>query len=307
MADGNPKASPASKGTAKKEAQDALRAAGSRGRSASAKSGGPIQPEIEEAEDWVVSYMDMVTLLMIVFLGMVAIMSLKHKFDAAEDKSRVIPLGQAAAKPDGRPELQSPPALPNSTLPNPTLANPTLAKMERDLADLPEPPATAPAPMPPAKPKSEPAANPDPPLSPESRRLLDKLAKAGLPSDVEFSIRDKVVVIQIADKVLFSSGQADLQPAGARVIGQIVPILMVLHGTISIEGHTDDVPISGPRFPSNWELSSARAGAVARFLEGQAINRNRLRIIGYADTQPIAVPPAGRALNRRVALIIEPD
>ena len=298
MADGNPKSSAPPKGTAKKEAQAALRAAGPRRQQLSAKSSGPVQPDIEEAEDWVVSYMDMVTLLMIVFLGMVAIMSLKHKFDSADDKSRVIPLGQPAPKSTGMPELQTTPILP---------------KIERDPiseVDSQPPALTAPAPSPmtqPTSPKAEPAPNPDPPLSPESRRLLDKLAQAGLPPDVVFSIRDKVVIIQIADKVLFSSGQADLQPAGAKVIGQIVPMLMVLHGTISIEGHTDDVPISGPRFPSNWELSSARAGAVARFLEVQGINRNRLRTVGYADTQPVAVPPAGRALNRRVALIIEPD
>ncbi len=298
MADGNPKSPAPPKGTAKKEAQAALRAAGPRSQPLGAKSLGPIQPDIEEAEDWVVSYMDMVTLLMIVFLGMVAIMSLKHKFDAADDKSRVIPLSQPVPKSTGMPELQN---------------SPDLAKNERALADEIEPKPSAPmdpAPAqmtPPAPPKAAPSSNPDPPLSPESRRLLDKLAQAGLPPDVVFSIRDKVVIIQIADKVLFSSGQADLQPAGAKVIGQIVPMLMVLHGTISIEGHTDDVPISGPRFPSNWELSSARAGAVARFLEGQGINRNRLRTVGYADTQPVALPPAGRSLNRRVALIIEPE
>ena len=83
--------------------------------------------------------------------------------------------------------------------------------------------------------------------------------------------------------------------------------------SIDIEGHTDDAPISTPQFPSNWELSSARASAVARFLIGRGIKPERISVIGYADTKP-KVPnrnaagnpiPENRQENRRVMVRVE--
>lgn len=79
---------------------------------------------------------------------------------------------------------------------------------------------------------------------------------------------------------------------------------------VSVEGHTDNVPINTTQFPSNWELSAARAISVVRLLQQQGINGQRLRAIGYADSLPLQSNDTveGRAANRRVNLVLsEPE
>ncbi|WP_136066769.1 OmpA/MotB family protein [Modicisalibacter radicis] len=112
--------------------------------------------------------------------------------------------------------------------------------------------------------------------------------------------------LRIQDHLLFASGQATLTEAGRQVLRGILPLLESTAGAISVEGHTDDVPIHTPRYPSNWELSSARASAVLRFLDSQGVAIQRLRAVGYAATRPLADnhDPSGRATNRRVELVI---
>lgn len=112
--------------------------------------------------------------------------------------------------------------------------------------------------------------------------------------------------LRIQDHLLFASGQASLTEPGRRVLRGVLPLLERTAGTISVEGHTDDVPIHTPRYPSNWELSSARASAVLRFLDSQGVAIRRLRAVGYAATRPLADndDPSGRATNRRVELVI---
>jgi chemotaxis protein MotB len=114
------------------------------------------------------------------------------------------------------------------------------------------------------------------------------------------------VTLRIDTSLLFPSGQAVLTPQGRGVIESLMDVLARFDGQISVEGHTDSVPISTARFPSNWELSSARAIAVVRHLERQGFNISRMRAVGYADTQPME-PNAtedGRAANRRVELLL---
>ena len=79
--------------------------------------------------------------------------------------------------------------------------------------------------------------------------------------------------------------------------------------SISVEGHTDNIPIHTAQFPSNWELSSFRATNVARYFIQKGVGRKRISAVGYADTRPIADnnSAAGRALNRRVSLVIHVD
>lgn len=114
------------------------------------------------------------------------------------------------------------------------------------------------------------------------------------------------VTLRIDDSLLFASGQAQLTAQGRGVIESLVEVLESFDGQISIEGHTDNIPIATPRFPSNWELSAARAIAVVRHLESEGLNINRMRAVGYADTQPMEnnTTPEGRAANRRVELIL---
>lgn len=114
------------------------------------------------------------------------------------------------------------------------------------------------------------------------------------------------VTLRIDDSLLFASGQAVLTAQGRSVVESLIDVLGSFDGQISVEGHTDSMPIATARFPSNWELSSARAIAVVRHLERQGFNISRMRAVGYADTQPMEtnVTAVGRAANRRVELLL---
>nr|WP_298523098.1 OmpA family protein [uncultured Halomonas sp.] len=116
--------------------------------------------------------------------------------------------------------------------------------------------------------------------------------------------------LRIQDHLLFDSGDAKLTDAGEAVTRGLVATLKRYEGTISVEGHTDSVPIKTERFPSNWELSSGRATAILRALNREGIPSSRLRAVGYASTQPLKNnnTEKGRAANRRVEIIIhEPE
>lgn len=114
------------------------------------------------------------------------------------------------------------------------------------------------------------------------------------------------VTLRIDDNLLFDSARAELTAQGEAVIGQLLEVLESFEGEISVEGHTDSLPIRNERFPSNWELSSARAISVLRFLHEKGIPPERMRAIGYAETRPLAsnATPEGRASNRRVELLL---
>ncbi|MFG6176476.1 flagellar motor protein MotB [Halomonas sp. THAF12] len=113
------------------------------------------------------------------------------------------------------------------------------------------------------------------------------------------------VTLRIEDRLLFDSGRARVTEGGQRVLARLAERLAGLGGEISVEGHTDSLPIATSRFPSNWELSTGRASAVVRALAAAGVARERLRAIGYADTRPLAAndDAEGRAANRRVELV----
>jgi chemotaxis protein MotB len=115
------------------------------------------------------------------------------------------------------------------------------------------------------------------------------------------------ITLRIDNNLLFASGQATLTETGAEVIKGLVPTLEQFNGEVSVEGHTDDIPISTVQFPSNWELSTARATAVVRYLIEAGMAKDRMRAIGYADTRPLEdnETPEGRAANRRVELLVK--
>jgi chemotaxis protein MotB len=114
------------------------------------------------------------------------------------------------------------------------------------------------------------------------------------------------ITVEISASTLFASGDATLQPKSAEALAAVAKVLASIDNPIQVEGHTDNVPISSPAFPSNWELSSARAGSVVRLLVEQGVPPSRLVAIGYADNKPIDTnaTPEGRARNRRVNVLI---
>ncbi|MCE9682836.1 OmpA family protein [Halomonas sp. M5N1S15] len=114
------------------------------------------------------------------------------------------------------------------------------------------------------------------------------------------------ITLRIDDNLLFDSGQASLTGQGREVLSRLRDILGNFEGDVSVEGHTDSIPIATAQFPSNWELSSARAIAVLRYLSELDVSTERLRAVGYAETRPLKSNETaeGRAANRRVELLL---
>jgi chemotaxis protein MotB len=139
---------------------------------------------------------------------------------------------------------------------------------------------------------------------------LDLWAKQhGLANYVRTVIDPRGLVIRIlTDRVLFDSGQAVLKPQSLSLLDELARLLNVdkLH-PITVAGHTDNQPIDTSRFPSNWELSSARATNVVEFFISHGVDPLRLSATGYAYLHPVAsnATPQGRALNRRVEIVLQ--
>ncbi len=138
---------------------------------------------------------------------------------------------------------------------------------------------------------------------------VELLPEAGLQGD-------RIVILDIDSAAFFESGSADLKEAGRALLKGVAARLKGAEYEdygITVEGHTDDTPIETARFPSNWELSSARASSVVRFLAEEGLSSQKLRAVGYADTKPKA-PNRDRdgnaisfnqAENRRVVIKLE--
>ena len=116
-----------------------------------------------------------------------------------------------------------------------------------------------------------------------------------------------IVITVLTDQFLFDKGQADLRPQFLWVLDVVAKQMQLVPNAVRVEGHTDDLPIHTARFPSNWELSTARATNVLRyFIEHDKISARRLSAAGYADTRPIMPNDnePDRARNRRVDIVI---
>ncbi len=142
-----------------------------------------------------------------------------------------------------------------------------------------------------------------------SRSLQDEIAKGNITIQ---QVRDRLT-ISMVDRVLFHSGQAQINQDGIKVLKQVGNVLnKIADKQIQIEGHTDNVPISTKlqdRFKTNWELSTARATTVVHYLINRGgVDRQYLSAVGYADTHPIASNDSeeGRSSNRRIEIVLYP-
>lgn len=233
----------------------------------------PVPPQ--EDESWLLTYLDVVTLLLAMMVVMLAFSEpVSESFrgerrEIALDKQS--PITQTAA--DSGTTIVPPIPLPH--------------------------PATAPEQV-----EGEPLAVRESPLRPA-------VELGNLGPGVEVESTQGIVRFRISSEVLFASGDASLTPAGLEVIDRLLPAFnQAPDHTIVVEGHSDNIPINTVRFPSNWELSASRASAVVRHLETRGLNPTRLRATGMADTKPLAPndTPQGRSQNRRVEIVMEaPD
>lgn len=143
----------------------------------------------------------------------------------------------------------------------------------------------------------------------EFARIRKELAKEIEKGKAEVERDGAKIIIRLAEQGSFGSGSADLQAGFTDVLGQVGKTIAPTTGRVFVEGHTDNVPVVfNDRFRSNWDLSGARAGAVADFLTGSAgVPPGRMSVSGYADTRPLENnnEAVGRARNRRIEIIID--
>jgi len=142
--------------------------------------------------------------------------------------------------------------------------------------------------------------------------LLEKMKKEISQGQVTISELKGKLTVNMVDAILFDTGKAEVKKEGLEVLQKVISILKEeTDKAIRIEGHTDNVPIIGAlakKYPSNWELSAARAINVTRFLQEQGIDPAVLSAVAYGEFKPIAEndTPEGKAMNRRIEIILVP-
>lgn len=142
------------------------------------------------------------------------------------------------------------------------------------------------------------------------KSLLLKFKKMIDSGDLRIVLRDGRMVLQLRNDVLFDSGKVNLKDAGKEALTDVAGILLTFEDRkLQVAGHTDNVPISTARFPSNWELSTARAVAVVKFLVGEGVKAQLLSAAGYAEHDPVAdnQEAEGKARNRRIEIVLQPN
>jgi len=149
------------------------------------------------------------------------------------------------------------------------------------------------------------------PLPNEIKEMFNKvngyLVESGIDAKVGVMMKKSGVTVEIKDAILFETGSAQLKESGIELLEKLEGLLNDFDNDIVVEGHTDNVPLNNEKYPSNWELSAARAVAVLRYLnEVQNVAPTRLSARGYGEYSPIEKNdgPDNRRKNRRVNLLI---
>lgn len=241
------------------------------------------QKEEEGAPDWIVTFADMMSLLLTFFVLMLSFAVMDaEKFKAAADSMReafsftALPIPgkvQEAASGESTPATQSTvtPALNHSEQISPLHQDVRKATFQK------------------------------------IKQYIDSyIDREKLGATVQTKLTDKGLIIVNSDPLSFPSGKANLEPNSIRYLEALLPVLAETDFDIMIEGHTDDRPIETTEFPSNWELSTARASRFARYLVDRGVKPNRLSVHGYAEFQPVAPNDTeeSRAKNRRIEILM---
>jgi chemotaxis protein MotB len=140
-----------------------------------------------------------------------------------------------------------------------------------------------------------------------AKEINDALAPLVKEGQVRITEGALGITVDINASVLFAPGDASLDPGAIQALRAVASVLAPTDFPVTVEGHTDNVPINTPQFPSNWELSGMRASSVVRLFIDSGVDPRRLTATGYADQRPIDdnATSEGRARNRRVAITIE--
>lgn len=141
------------------------------------------------------------------------------------------------------------------------------------------------------------------------QRLREAVENHNISDRVEIGETPEGIVLRVRDHALFRSGDATLQPEAFPLLGEVAAIASEMGQPLFVEGHTDDRPIRTSHFPSNWELSTARATAVLRYMIQEGMSPSELAVAGYADSRPLDSNSSdeGRSRNRRVEFLFRTD
>ncbi|MGE4271284.1 MAG: flagellar motor protein MotB [Desulfitobacterium sp.] len=248
------------------------------------KRGG--EPEKDNSERWLLTYSDLITLLMIFFVVMYSMSKVDADKFQAMAESLSITLGGAST---AQVEIGTSPAGPNLIETYPT-------KTPEPSGDTLE------------EGKGAGTGNADiENMTIESiKQKLDKFAFDNqIETKLVSSIEERGLVISIQDTLLFESGAAVITPRAREILEKINNVLASAPNYIKVEGHTDDLPINTDRFPSNWELSVLRATNVLHIMQ-ERIPAEQLSATGYGEFRPVTTNDSevNRARNRRVDLVI---
>jgi chemotaxis protein MotB len=256
-------------------------------------------PEHDEgAERWLLTYADMITLLLALFIVLWSISSVNvSKFSelkaslaqafagkVVSGSESVLTGGPALLSPLGSPIPNVAPTPSTAIVPNISAAissHITATLAQQDLENLAR-----------------------------IKAMIDRYAKAhGLTGSLKTSVDERGLVIHVlTDQLLFGPGQAVLEPQATPLLTDVARLVRAngLVNPVRVEGNTDSTPISTPQFRSNWELSAARASAVLSFMLAHGVQPRRLSLAGYADQRPLTTnaTAAGRGRNRRVDIVV---
>ena len=253
---------------------------------------------LEEGDHWLLSYVDILTLLLTLLVVLLVLGSVPDSGGVPAPSPVRAEHGSAAATSIMPIRRQAP----GSEMEQLLRLDPALTRM----ADLAPPEVKIPQPR---EPQESKPANPAPPAATPESSVADPLEQliAGYDDGrLRVTRISQGVNLEMRDSILFAPGSATPTAGGRALLADLATVLAAADGTISVEGHTDDRPIATARFPSNWELSTGRATAVARLLVAGGVDARRVRAIGYGSTRPLAdnATPEGRARNRRVSLVV---
>jgi chemotaxis protein MotB len=268
--------------------------------------------EEESNERWLLTYADMITLLMALFMVLFSISSvniskyqvLQHALKAAFS-GNILPGGKSIAQQGASASASKAPSTTEAAAVVPLTALGSGIESTTTTRSATQTAASATA-----QAAAQTAAQQQASEFVRIKQELDAYAAShGFAKSVKTTIEARGLVIRVlTDELLFASGQATLNSRADGLLNEIGQLLNVDEANpISVEGNTDDVPIHSALFPSNWQLSTARASTVVQYLVEHGVSAHRLTATGYADQRPLAsdATAAGRARNRRVEIVLK--
>lgn len=262
-----------------------------------------VEEEHENHERWLVSYADMVTLLMCLFIVLFAISQV--------DKAKFAALASGLSSSFGAPITALPGTTPEGSvldsLPAPADIAQGIANGEQaDQTEVDK--AAAQAAIARAQRVAAEAAAAYDDMSAARAKIDAALTAAGYSGAARYEIDERGLVVHIvADAVLFDAAHADLRPEGQAILDAAAPTLAGLPNMLRVEGHANHLPVDpNGEWPSNWELSAYRATTVLRYLAADGIPEQRMYAAGYGSTQPLVpiTDPSAITVNRRVDIVV---